>query len=220
MEQTRPHRLAWLLIGVWAMGPTLSARAADPATMANAGSNGQAPCASCHGQDGGGQASFPRLAGLNAAYLEHQLDSFANGTRLNPVMEPVAKALAPRDRAAMAAYYAAMPVPPKLVRKTPSPAGDRSVGARLAREGAWNRGVPACEQCHARGGAGVGTAFPPVTGQPAAYLSGQLNAWRSGTRKNDRLQLMRTISEKLTQEEVSAVSEWLAQQPAHVADVK
>lgn len=209
----RPWR-ASLLFCVCGVSASLPVLAADPATLANTGGNGQAACASCHGPDGGGQASFPRLAGLDASYLQNQLDSFASGTRLNPVMEPVAKALTPEDRAAMAAYYAKLPVPAALVGRAPSPADDRSPGARLVREGAWNRGVPACEQCHARGGSGVGSAFPPITGQPAGYISAQLNAWKAGSRKNDPLQLMRTVSKKLTADEVTAVSEWLARQPA------
>lgn len=214
MNRSRQHGLAWLLMWVCGVGASLSAHAADPATLANVGANGQAACASCHGKDGGGQASFPRLAGLDATYLRSQLDAFASGTRLNPVMEPVAKALTPQDRAAMAAYYAALPVPGTLVSPPPSAADDRSIGARLVREGAWSRGIPACEQCHARGGTGVGTTFPPITGQPAGYVSAQLNAWKAGTRKNDPLQLMRAVSEKLTTEEIAAVSEWLARQPA------
>jgi len=33
---------------------------------------------------------------------------------------------------------------------------------------------------------GVGEHFPPLAGQPASYLVAQLNAWRDGTRSNDR----------------------------------
>lgn len=215
--QRRAMRALLLFLGLCSAGATLSARAADPATLALKGSNGMAPCASCHGQDGAGQAAFPRLAGLDAAYLQRQLDSFANGSRVNPVMQPVAKALSVPDRAAVAAYYAALPLPASLVTRAPAPATDRSPGARLAREGAWQKGVPACEQCHARGGVGVGSTFPPITGQPAGYLSAQLNAWKTGTRKTDPLQLMQAVSKKLSAEEIAAVSEWLATQPARAA---
>ena len=60
----------------------------------------------------------------------------------------------------------------------------------------------------------MGAAFPPITGQPAGYLSAQLNAWKSGTRKNDPLQLMQSVTKQLTAEEITAVSKWLANQPA------
>lgn len=203
-------------LGLGSAAVSLPVRAADPAALALKGGDGLAPCASCHGQDGAGQAAFPRLAGLDAGYLQRQLDSFANGTRVNPVMQPVANALSAPDRAAMAAYYAALPVPASLVKRQSAPNTDRSLGARLAREGAWHKGVPACEQCHASDGGGVGAAFPPITGQPASYLSAQLNAWKSGTRKNDPLQLMQSVTRQLTAEEIAAVSEWLAKQPARV----
>ena len=78
-----------------------AARAVDPATLANSGSGSIIACASCHGSDGGGQASFPRLAGMNAAYMLKQLGDFASGSRANAVMQPIAKALAPADRVAI-----------------------------------------------------------------------------------------------------------------------
>lgn len=211
---SRAMGAAIVSLGLCSAAASLPVRAADPATLALKGGDGLAACASCHGQDGAGQASFPRLAGLDAGYLQRQLDSFANGTRVNPVMQPVANALSAADRAAMAVYYAALPVPASLVNRPATPNTDRSAGARLVREGAWQKGVPACEQCHARDGGGVGAAFPPITGQPAGYLSAQLNAWKSGTRKNDPLQLMQSVTRQLTAEEIAAVSEWLAKQPA------
>lgn len=227
MEPMRARRspavgslLAAAVLGWCGVGLPSPAHAADPATLALKGANGQAACATCHGQDGAGQTSFPRLAGLDAGYLQRQLDAFAGGTRVNAVMAPVAKALSPQDRAAMAAYYAALPVPAALRNLAAAPESDRSVGARLVREGAWQRGVPACEQCHARGGGGVGSAFPPITGQPAGYIASQLNAWKSGARKNDPLQLMRSVSQKLTADEIAAVSEWLARQPARAGGAK
>ena len=59
---------------------------ANPAAMA---------CLGCHGPDGKGiaAAGFPRLAGLPAGYLSKQLHDWRDGTRKQPVMEPLAKAL-------------------------------------------------------------------------------------------------------------------------------
>lgn len=216
-NQPRRAWKAWLLVGLCGMGASLAAHAVDPATLASQGANGVAPCASCHGANGAGLGSFPRLAGMDAGYLARQLDNFADGTRGNPVMQPVAKALAPQDRAAIAAYYAALPIPASLTAAPTAPADDRTLGARLAREGAWHKGVPACTQCHAPGGIGVGSAFPQIAGQPAAYLRAQLEAWKAGTRRNDPMQLMKSVSQKLTADEVAAVSEWFARQPARKA---
>ena len=70
-----------LLLGVLALP---SAWAIDPATLANAGTGTIAACASCHGKDGGGQASFPRLAGMNATYLLKQLGDFDSSANFSP----------------------------------------------------------------------------------------------------------------------------------------
>lgn len=186
--------------------------AVDPAILANQGKGSVTACASCHGKDGGGQASFPRLAGMNAAYLLKQLQDFAAGRRANAVMQPIAQALSPTDRAAMARYYAALPVHATSADMGPRGAGE--LGARLATRGRWSDGIPACVQCHGPGGVGVGEHFPAIAAQPAGYLASQLQAWRTGTRKNDPLELMRHLSRRLTEDEINAVSAWFARQPA------
>lgn len=185
-----------------------SAWAIDPATLANTGTGTIAACASCHGKDGGGQASFPRLAGMNATYLLKQLGDFDSGTRANGVMQPIAKALTPEDRVAITNYYAAMPIPAAQTGVAPAPDPD-SPGERLA--------LPACVQCHGPGGIGVGDAFPAIAAQPADYITAQLRAWQAGTRKNDPIELMRHLSAKLSASEVKAVSEWFSRQPATAA---
>lgn len=188
----------------------IASAAADPATLARSGMPGVAPCASCHGTSGEGQASFPRLAGANAAYLARQLEDFAAGRRANAVMGPISKALPPADRQALAQYYAQLPLP-----ATTAPAGDNHLGERLALQGAWSKGVPACVQCHGPGGRGVGATFPALAGQSASYIDTQLKAFRDGQRKNDPQQLMRTPASKLTDEEIAAVARWFSSQPAH-----
>lgn len=187
--------------------------AVDPAAIARSGNGTVAACATCHGQDGGGQASFPRLAGMNAAYLRKQLQDYADGRRTHAVMQPIATSLTPAEREAMAGYYAALPVPPALRGRAPPVATLGDAGARLATRGKWSEGVPACVQCHGPGGGGVGEAFPAIAGQPAGYIAAQLAAWQAGTRKNDPLELMRHLSARLSRAEVQAVSEWFARQP-------
>lgn len=199
-----------MLLGMLGVSPV---QAADPATLANTGTATLAPCASCHGKDGGGQASFPRLAGMNANYLLKQLGDFGSGTRANGIMQPIANALSPEERAAIARHYAAMPIPQALARQAAS-TDPASPGASLALRGNWSAGVPACVQCHGPGGTGVGDAFPSIAAQPAGYLAAQLRAWQAGTRKNDPIELMRHLSSKLSESEVKAVSEWFSQQPA------
>jgi cytochrome c553 len=192
------------------------AQATDAAAIARQGNGrGAAPCIACHGVDGAGQAQAgnPRLAGLDADYLEKQLDDFASGTRGSVVMQPTASALSSDERQALAAYYSKLPLPPALAKPaTPIPSAD-SLGARLTTRGNWDRDVPGCVQCHGPAGVGVGAHFPPLTGQPAAYLAAQLRAWQQGTRHNDPLQLMQHLSAALSTQDIQAVSAWFAAQP-------
>lgn len=192
---------------------TAPAHAIDAAAIAAQGNGrGAAPCQSCHGADGGGMeaAGFPRLAGLDAGYLRKQLDDFAAGTRANPVMQPNALALSEEERQAMADYYAHLPMPPRAAATVP----DDALGRELATRGRWSQQLPACEQCHAPGGIGVGAHFPPLAGQPAAYLASQLRAWKAGTRRNDPLALMQGVGRALDERDILAVSAWFAAQPS------
>jgi cytochrome c553 len=192
--------------------PLASARATDAATIASQGNGkGAAPCLACHGADGGGQATGnPRLAGLDAAYLRKQLDDFAGGTRVSPVMSAAAGALDDGERQALATYYSKLPIPSTLTKPT---ATVPDVGAELATRGRWSKQVPGCVQCHGPGGAGVGAHFPPLAGQPAAYIESQLRAWQRGTRHNDPLQLMQHLSAALSDQDLHDVAAWFAAQP-------
>lgn len=171
---------------------------------------GAMPCVACHGADGAGMAAagFPRLAGLPAPYVRKQLEDFKGGSRSNPVMQPVANALTDAEIEAVSQALAAMPGPvPQAVYR-----GDMPLNAaqKLAQQGAWERQIPACASCHGPAGTGVGDAFPPLAGQPAAYLAEQLMAWQNGTRHNDPNDLMGHIAKSLTAEEVQGVAQYFA----------
>jgi cytochrome c553 len=171
---------------------------------------GAMPCVACHGADGLGMAAagFPRLAGLSAGYLSKQLEDFKSGARSNPVMQPLAKALTQEEIIAVTQALAAMPAP--AVTPLPRSAAPANAAQKLALQGAWERQIPACVSCHGPAGVGVGEAFPPLAGQPAAYLAGQLNAWQSGARHNDPNDLMGHIAKSLTADEVQAVAAYFA----------
>ena len=163
-------------------------------------------CVTCHGQKGEGIAVFPRLAGAGQAYLAAQLEAFANGSRANPIMQPIAQGLTPAERTAAALYYSRMPEPFKATA-TALPAPEDS-GAWLAVRGRWDEQVPACTQCHGAGGSGVGAEFPPLAGLPAAYITAQLQAWKKGTRPAGPLALMPAIAKKLSDADIAAVSSY------------
>lgn len=178
------------------------------AQIATAGASGAAACASCHGPRGEGMAGFPRLSGSGAGYLQRQLDAFADGSRQNPIMQPIAQALSPEQRAQVAAYYASLPGPASATeRQTPAVT---DTGAWLAMRGRWEDGLPACGQCHGPGGVGVGTDFPPLAGLSAQYIATQLKAWQAGTRPPGPLGLMEIVARKLDEADIQAVSTYYA----------
>ncbi|WP_051236423.1 c-type cytochrome [Ottowia thiooxydans] len=169
---------------------------------------GVAACIACHGAQGEGSAAFPRLAGTGQAYLQRQLDAFADGSRKNAIMQPLVEKLSSTERTALAVYYSQLK-PPFLADDMASPTPDNT-GAWLATRGRWADQLPACAQCHGYGGSGVGTQFPPLVGLPVAYITEQLQAWKSGTRTPGPLGLMSAVAEKLSNNDVDAVAVYYA----------
>ena len=188
-----------------AVAPTAAEPAAPDGTAIIAHGVGTAPaCATCHGAAGQGNAAIgaPALAGDGVAYLREQLRHFASGQRVNPIMQPIARALTQAERAAVAASFAAMQA------RAPHPvaAAADPLGAMLARRGSWAIGLPGCEQCHGPHGIGVGPDFPHLAGLTAPYIAAQLAAFRAGTRPGGPLGLMGHVAQKLSAPEIAAVA--------------
>ncbi|MDD2876079.1 MAG: c-type cytochrome [Acidiphilium sp.] len=199
-------------IAVLTFAAIVTAAAAPPPQIAS--------CASCHGAGGLGNASagFPALAGLPASYTAQQLYAFKHGTRVNAIMTQMAAPLNAAQRNAIAAYYAALPVP-----VTPEPAPlPTGAGAALAINGDWGHrltGVPSCDSCHGPEGVGVGAVFPRLAGQPKAYLAAQLVDWQKGSRNDDPLHLMRNVAARLSARQIDAVAAYYAALSANPADL-
>jgi thiosulfate dehydrogenase len=175
---------------------------------------GATACVACHGVNGGGLASagFPRLSGLEPAYIEKQLQDFANEKRGNAVMKPIAQGLSDDEIKAVATYYSQLEIP----SSTQKPATDDATiasfkeGKQLAINGNWSKNIPACYACHGEGAGGIGENFPALAGQGALYIEQQLNAWRNGQRKNDPNDLMKGVALRLSDAEIKSVSAYLA----------
>ncbi len=183
--------------------------AEDGLTLAMSGGEGGATnaCFVCHGLAGHGDGvSVPRLAGLDAGYLQKQMEDYATNVRHDPVMGPIAGWLSHDDRRAVAAYYAGLPPPQSADAFAPPPA--------IYLTGAPERGVEACAVCHGRNGEGVGPANPALTGQPAAYTIEQIRRWRRGERRNDPRRVMADAVAGLTDDEARAIAAWLETSPA------
>jgi len=195
------------------IAPVLSAAERGKTIVMQGNGNGATACMACHGVKGQGQAEakYPALAGLNAAYLEKQLNDFAANKRRNPTMAPNASALSPSERKAVAEYFASLPA----VSQTPKISdSERKLGKALAVNGNWDKNIPACFSCHGSRAGGVPPHFPALAGQHASYITQQINAWKSGERSNDPNNLMKSVAERLSGKEVKAVSAYLASLPA------
>jgi cytochrome c553 len=163
-------------------------------------------CFTCHGLTGAGDGvSVPRLAGLDAGYLQKQLTDYAGGLRADPAMGPIAKWLDDRDQRAVSVWYASLPAPPSA---GPAPAAPQIY---LACDPA--RGLAACANCHGAGGEGVGPGYPALSGQPAAYTVEQLRRWQADERRNDPRGVMADAAAGLTAEELRAIAAWLERAP-------
>lgn len=176
--------------------------------------HGVAPCASCHGPDGGGNAGagYPRIAGLDAGYLAKQLRDLASGRRDSAVMHAMAMHLSDGEIATVAGYYAGLP-PPSPSAAPPEGSVAQTASGLIA-WGDWSqRRLPACAGCHGPDGNGVGAYFPGLAGQQASYLEAQLKAWRDGRRANDPLGLMRTVAAQLSDAEIQALAAYYAALP-------
>lgn len=206
------------LIKVAALGllAHMGAVQAAPEGNAERGAEVAAQCTSCHQKDGSGKHmegsdSWPRLAGMNAAYLQKQLHDFQDGSRQNASMAPFANMLDDQQIADVAAYYSQM-------EATPGQGGsgaDEAVldrGQTLAQRGDWSEYIVACTSCHGPGNRGAGDTFPGIAGQHAGYIESQLKAWKAGSRTNDPQDLMGAIARRMSEEDIHAVAVWLANQ--------
>lgn len=67
-------------------------------------------CSSCHGADGiSAMGMWPNLAGQKTDYIAKQLKAFRDGSRTDPAMGGMAKALSDADIDNLAAYYNSLP---------------------------------------------------------------------------------------------------------------
>ncbi|WFP49172.1 c-type cytochrome [Methylomonas sp. EFPC3] len=197
---------------------------------ASAGKAKAASCAGCHGEDGNStMPSFPKLAGQHQGYLVKQLQAFKNGSRIAPMMAPLAAGLDDQTIQEIAAYYAGnkisanpAPVLPASDDDDDAPAKtDEQKKAELAaliaqgsdlyRNGNLSREVSACVACHGPYAEGNKPAsFPSLHSQHADYLIKTLTDFKTGARSNNRENMMHMIATKMTDEDIKAVSYYIS----------
>jgi cytochrome c553 len=160
-------------------------------------------CSGCHGEfgQGGAGGTYPRLAGLPAAYIAEQLRNFKNRERKNIPMVPFAteRELPEEDVLDIAGYLSSIrlkryPPPPetemdalerlraaKKVVQIPRHPGDVAEGKRLYRGD--------CRLCHGNDGWGKSDT-PQLAGQYSKYLRKQMHAFAAGEREHEDAEIL------------------------------
>jgi cytochrome c553 len=174
-----------------------------------------AACTACHGKEGRAAADgyYPRIAGKPAGYLYNQLINFREGRRQWPLMIYMVDHLSDGYLLDMSHYFAQikLPYPPPQDVNVPPSVMER--GRQLVVSGDPSKGVPACTSCHGAKLTGMEPAIPGLLGLPRDYLNAQFGAWKNGTRKAVAPDCMAEIAERLSVEDISAASAWLASRP-------
>jgi cytochrome c553 len=173
---------------------------------AEAGQSKSTTCVACHGVDGNSvNPEWPSLAGQHPEYIVKQLKAFKSGTRQNALMSPMAAGLSDQDMDDLAAYFSS-----QTANGLEAAADKVDAGQRLFRGGDPEHGIAACSSCHGPTGHGNPAAlYPSIRGQHSTYVEAQLKAYRSGTRQTDQNQMMRGVTQSMTDEQIAAVAAYV-----------
>jgi len=234
-----PYLSAWVVSTMFAFSAANVVFAAEPFSPEPGdpvkGIEASAVCQGCHGEVGMSESDdFPRLAGQHAAYIRKQFSEFNKSVRFNSdTMMGVSQdsLTAKQDLFDAAAYFASQ----KMMVGEKS-GKDVSKGKNIFLNGNPKTGLYGCVNCHGENGKGRSPGnevFPVIGGQWKAYLVKQLNEFRSAARSidakkdpksiseaegaaiemrtNDPAGIMRNIAARLSDEEIDAVTDYLAE---------
>ena len=130
--------------------------------------------------------------------------NFKSGVRKSSVMEPQLADLSGDDIVKLAAHFSALPLRPAPRTDT----GLTEQGRTIYHQGNPATGVTACATCHGPRARGA-QMLPRLAGQHAEYLELQLRRFIERSRTTDQM-LMHSVAARLSEREISAVSEFLA----------
>ncbi len=232
-----PYLSAWVISTVFAFSAVNIVFAVEPGDPV-AGKEKSGVCQGCHGEVGMSDAGdFPRLAGQHAAYIRKQFSEFKASIRFNSdTMMGVANdsLTAKQDLYDVAAYFSSqkMMTGDKAVDEV-FKVKDVSKGQNIFLNGNPATGLYGCVNCHGVNGKGRSPGndvFPVIGGQHKEFLVKQLNEFRNAAlskedpenvfkeagsaiemRKNDPAGIMRNIAGRLSDAEIDAVTDYLAQ---------
>ncbi len=173
------------------------------------------PCLACHAEKGINlQSGFvPSLHGKPAGYLFNQLMNYKDGRRHHRGMELMVRNLSPEYLQEIAEYFAALEGDYRAAASEPASATLRERADELITRGDPARDVPACIACHGERLTGAEPHTPGLLGLPSHYVAAQMTAWRSGRREAAEPDCMQAIAERLSSEDIYALSRWIAARP-------
>jgi len=216
MSRVRRYLAALAAAGAALAWPAAPAAAQDAVTLRPGTMQARvAACTACHGEQGkaGPDGYYPRLAGKPAGYLYHQLLNFRDGVRQYRPMAHLLAGLPDAYLREIAAYFADQHVPyPPPVRPAVS-AGMLEQGRVLAMQGDPARGLPACVACHGAALSGLDPAIPGLLGLSRDYIGAQIGGWKNGLRHAAAPDCMADVANKLTPQDIGALSAWLSSRP-------
>lgn len=170
-------------------------------------------CTSCHAAKEHREAFFPHIAGKPAGYLYNQLVNFREGRRQYPLMTYMVDHLPDAYLREIAQYFSQLPPATVPAQATTMSTTALARGRTLATLGDPAIDVPACIACHGQKLTGVAPAIPGLLGLPRDYINAQFGAWRNHVRRANAPDCMGLIANRLSNQDVAAVSSWLATQP-------
>ncbi|MBS0251136.1 MAG: c-type cytochrome [Proteobacteria bacterium] len=172
--------------------------------------NGTPACAFCHQRRENTPLKAPSLAGQSATYIRRQLvvmqRSGRGDTGLWDPMPSVAHTLDFHQIDAVAAYFSSLPPDAKIEPQATKASASVPDAKKL---------FSVCVKCHTEGGLGdVAGNYPNLTIQAATYISGQLRAFRQGTRHNGK---MLSVSEELSDADINSLAAYVNSLPPQKA---
>ncbi len=165
-------------------------------------------CSKCHGETGVSEDDYtPSIAGQIITYSIKQLHDYKVGLRKNKSMSRRVRDLSLEDMTDISTWYAAQ-TPEKMlgVKKGAKPPA-------LAHTGDPERHMLACNTCHNDDAMKRGYQIPILEGQKVEYFKETMLAFKEGERVNDHYNLMRSLSARLTEEEINELAEYYSAKP-------
>ena len=170
-------------------------------------------CGKCHGDIGiSDEDDTPSIAGQISPYAYKQLHDYKEGLRDSKEMLKKVRKLSSKDMADISAWYATQKRE-KMLGVT-----DDKLIPVLATKGDPSRFMLGCNTCHNEDAMNRGYQIPILEGQKIEYFKETMLAYKEGDRDNDRYNLMRKISKKLTEDEIDTLAEYYSAKPLEEDD--